>query len=145
MKNKGKENVIIVKDFYRALASGDQCHAHTLLDPSTEWIEHGEDLCFGGRRIGRQLVFDEVIEPTHDKIREFEFKVKKCFAVGDRVVVLGRETGRGRVTDLKLDAPVMHLWTVKNGKLASCEAFHDLLEWQVVLGQTTVQSQQLAA
>ena len=145
MKRQDKENIGIVRDFYRALANGDQGHAHTLLDPNIQWVESAEGLFFSGRHYGRQLVFDEVIEPTHDKIREFQLKPKKFFAVGDMVVVLAHETGRGRVTDLKLDAPTAHIWTLVNGKAVRFEAIHDVLEWQVALGLTSVQSERLAA
>ncbi len=146
MKHKGGENISIIKNFYRALANGDQSYAHSLLDPNIEWVEPVvEGLYFGGEHRGRQVVFDEVIEPTHDKIREFEWKPKKFFAVGDMVIVLARETGRGRITDLKLDAPTAHIWRLANGKAVRFEAFHDVLEWQVVLGLTSVQSERLAA
>jgi ketosteroid isomerase-like protein len=145
MKTKAKQNIATVKRFYRALANGDQDSARTFLDPNIEWMEPADDLFFSGRRWGRQPVFDEVIEPIHDKIREFQFKPKKFLAVGGLVFVLGHETGCGRVTDLKLDAPTVHFWTLDNGKAVRFEAFHDTLEWQVVLGITAMQSQRLAA
>jgi hypothetical protein len=49
------------------------------------------------------------------------------------------------VTDLKLDAPTAHIWTLVNGKAVRFEAIHDVLEWQVALGLTSVQSERLAA
>src|ERR1700744_2624931 len=104
MKTREQENVAILKDFYEALADGNQGYAHELLDPNIEWVEHAEELFFAGRHVGRQVVFDEVIEPTHDKIKEFRFRPRKFFAVGDRVVVLGYETGTGRITELALKA-----------------------------------------
>jgi ketosteroid isomerase-like protein len=146
MKNKDKENISIAKAFYRALSNGDQGHAQMLLDPDIEWLEPAtEGLYFSGPHRGRQVVFEEVIEPTHDKIAEFEWKPKKFFAVRDKVVVLARETGRGRITDLKLDAPTVHMWTIANGKALRFEGVHDVLKWKVALGQTSAQPEQLAA
>lgn len=145
MKSNQKQTIHAVKEFYRALAAGDNGYAHTLLAPEIEWVEHGDDLYFSGRRSGRQIVIDEIIEPAHERIRQYELKPRSFFPVGDRVVVFGYETGRGRVTDIKLHAPFMHVWTVESRKLVRCEGFHDELEWQVVLGVTSVQTRQLAA
>jgi hypothetical protein len=97
-------------------------------------------------RIGRHAIFDdEVIDAAHDKMRDFQWKPKKFFAVADRVVVLGHETGWGRVSDLKLDAPMMHLWTVEGGKLVRCEGFHYPEEWRSALGLNTTEEQPVAA
>lgn len=146
MKSEGKQNISIVKDFYRALSNGNPAHARSVLAPEIEWIEPSpERLSFGGRHDGANAAFLEVIEEIHDSVRDFEIKPKKFFAVGDMVVVLGHSTGRGRITDLKLDAPTVHLWTLRDGKAMKFQAFHDVLEWQVALGLTSVQAGQLAA
>jgi ketosteroid isomerase-like protein len=146
MNRKGSENIRIVKDFYHALSNGDSVHARSLLTPEIEWTEPAsEAFPFGGRHYGVEAVFKEVIDVIHDGIRDFEIKPKKLFAVGDMVIVLGHSTGRGRVTDIKLDAATAHLWTLAEGKPVKFQAFHDLLDWQVALGRTSVQSERLAA
>jgi hypothetical protein len=146
MKARGIENVRIIKGFYKALREGNPARALTVLSPQIEWTEPGQQILpFGGRHNGADAVISEVIEVVHDNIIDFEMKPKKCFAVGDMVIVLGHSTGRGRITDIKLDAPMAHIWTLADGKVVRFEAFHDLLEWQVVLGLTSVQSQQMAA
>ena len=144
MKTREEEHVAVLRVLYRALAEGKQGCAQTLLDPDIEWTEHAEELYFSGRRTGRQAVVDEVIVPRHDKITEFRFRPKKFFVVGDRVVVLGHETGRGRATAFKLNAPAAHVWTFEKGRPVRFEGFHDVLEWEVVLGTTSVQSHSLA-
>jgi len=146
MKARGVENVRIIKVFYKALRDGNPARALTVLAPEIEWTEPGQEILpFGGRHRGAATVTSEVIEVVHDNIIDFEMKPKKIFAVGDKVIVLGHATGRGRITDIKLDAPTAHIWTLADGKAVRFEAFHDLLEWQVVLGLTSVQSQQMAA
>jgi ketosteroid isomerase-like protein len=146
MRDRGAENIRIVKDFYKALSNGSPARALSVLAPQVEWTEPGEQvLPFGGRHSGADAVISEVIEVVHDNIIDFEVKPKKFFAVGDLVIVLGHSTGRGRLTDIKLDAPTAHIWTMADGRAVRFQAYHDLLEWQVVLGLTSVQSQRLAA
>jgi hypothetical protein len=146
MKSRGAQNIRIIKDFYKALLDGNPAQAVSVLAPAIEWTEPGQEILpFGGRHNGADAVISEVIEVVHDNIIDFEMKPKKLFAVGDMVVVLGHSTGRGRITDIKLDAPTAHIWKLADGKAVRFEAFYDLLEWQVVLGLTGVQSRQMAA
>lgn len=136
MKPKGNENIGIIKSFYRAISNGNPIHARSVLDPQIEWVEPSpEKLPFGGWHRGADAVFKEVIDIIHDNIREFQVKTKQFFAVGEKVVVLGHCTGRGRVTDIKLDAPTVHIWTLADGRAVRFEALHDVLEWQVALGR----------
>src|SRR4051812_657899 len=104
MKDKGAENVRIIKEFYKALQKGNPARALGVLAAEIDWIEPTqEDLPFGGRHHGATAAMTEVLEVIHDNIIEFEIKPKRFFAVGDKVIVLGHLTGRGRLTDIKLD------------------------------------------
>jgi hypothetical protein len=146
MERKEAENVRTVKDFYRAVAKGNLEYAYTLLAPKIEWLEPiAEGLFFSGGHHGRQLVLDEVIKPTCNKIHEFEWKPHKLFPLGDCVIVLGRETGRCRTTNTKLRARMAHVWTLRTGRPVRCESFRDTIAWREVLGQITKEPERLAA
>lgn len=146
MKNKGAENIRIIKGFYRALSNGDLARAQSVLAPEIEWTEPFEGvLPFGGWHAGAGAVIKDVVEVIYDNVQDFHMKPKKFFAVGDMVIVLGHATGRGRMTDIKLDAPTAHFWSLADGKAVRLQAFHDVLEWQVALGLTSVQAGRLAA
>jgi ketosteroid isomerase-like protein len=117
-----------------------------VLAPEIEWTEPFEGvLPFGGWHAGAAAVMKDVIEVIHDNVIDFQMKPKRFFAVGDMVIVLGCSTGRGRMTDIKLDAPTTQLWTLAGGKAVLFEAFHDVLDWQVALGLTSVQAGRFAA
>jgi hypothetical protein len=90
-------------------------------------------------------VFKDVIDPAYGKFDRFGLKMKKFFAVGEYVFALGHFSGRSRATHLKLYAPTAHIWTIANGRAVRFQGFHDTLEWQVALGLTAVQNQQMAA
>lgn len=146
MKEVGAENVKVIKGFYKALADNDWSLARTVLDPDIEWNEvAAPGLWFNGKRYGSDAVFKKVIDPTYGKLEGFEVKMKKFFAVGQNVIAIGHFCGRGKTTQLKLNAPTAHIWTLAEGKAVRFQGFHDALEWQVVLGTTTVQAQGMAA
>jgi ketosteroid isomerase-like protein len=146
MMSKSRENVRIIKDFYRALSNGDSGYVQDVLAPEIDWAEPAaEGLPFAGRHHGPRAVFKEVLDVIHDNIREFEFKPRKVFAVGDVVVVMGHSTGRGRITDLKLNAAGAHLWTLSSGKAVKFQALHDSSKWLEALGPIPAEQLRYAA
>lgn len=146
MKQIASENIKLIKSFYAALADNDLVKARTMLDPDIEWNEvAAPNLWFNGKRYGSIDVFKHVIDPAYDKCDSIELKMKKFYAVGQTVVAIGHYSGRGKITQLKLNAPTAHVWTLSDGKPVRFEGFHDALEWQVVLGLTSIQTERVAA
>ena len=47
---------------------------------------------------------------------EFRIEPEEFIEAGDRVVVLVRTVGRGKLSGAEVDAQVAHVWTVRNGK-----------------------------
>ncbi len=133
-----RENIKVVKSFYKSVLNGDNESARMVLDPNVEWIErNGPSLWFSGTHRGPDEVFKKVIEPTFEKIAKFSLDIKKYYEVGDYVVVLGRFYGRGKITGKELRAPTAHIWTLRNGKAVRFEAYHDTASWLEALGATT--------
>lgn len=146
MKKNERDNVHLVKEFYRALSSGDWTTARDVLDAEVTWIEPTlPGLWFSGTHHGADAVFKKIIEPAYDKFEHFRVRMKSFFPVGDHVVTIGRFHGRARATDLKLNASAASLWTLREGKAVQVELFHDALEWQVSLGMTSLQTKLMAA
>jgi uncharacterized protein len=146
MKKEDAENIKLIKGFYKAMAQNDWAAAREVFYPDIEWTEFGAPgLWFHGRRYGSEAVFKDVIDPAYGKFDRFGLKMKKFFAVGDKVIALGHFRGRSNTTELNLYAPTAHIWTIANGRAVRFQGFHDTLEWQVALGLTTIQNQCLAA
>jgi len=146
MKREASDNIKLIKGFYEALSSNDWSAARKVLAPNIEWIEPPvPGLWFGGRHLGADAVFKEVIEPTQGKFDKFQVKMKKFFAIGEHVIAVGSCRGRGKTTRIKLEAATAHVWTLCDGRAVRFEGIHDILEWQVALGLTLVQSNRMAA
>ena len=46
-------------------------------------------------------------------------------AQGDRVVASGRYQGRVKRTGKRIDSPLVHLWTIRNGMVVQCQELTD--------------------
>ena len=146
MKPTGSENLKLVKGFYRALTLHDWSAARNVLDPEIQWLEPVvPGLWFGGMHSGVESVFREVIDPAERILDKPEMKMKKFFNVGDHVIALGSFHGKTKSTNMKLDAPICHVWTIHDTRAVRVECFHDLLEWDAALGLTKIQPQKMAA
>jgi len=146
MNTRESEHVEAIKKFYHHMAENDWMKAREFLDPEIEWIEPKlEGLWFSGRHDGVNSIWREVLEKAGDSVEKVHWKMRKFFAIGDHVVVIGKIHGRGRATQIKLAAPVAHIWTFDDGRAVRLEALHDIDQWKVVMGLTALQSQRLAA
>jgi len=58
-------------------------------------------------------------------IPNFALAPEEFIASGDTVAVVVRYTGTGKDTGKELDLPVVHVWDVRNGKLAQFRQFMD--------------------
>ncbi len=62
-------------------------------------------------------------------------------ASGDTVVVVVRYTGTGKVTGKALDVPAVHVWEIRDGKLARFRQFIDTVQFaEVVPADVSVSS-----
>lgn len=137
------EEVKRLKSFYDNVARGDFTSARQHLEPTVEWIgPEAPGLWFGGVHRGPDAIFKEVVEPAYGRIADFRVKIKRFYEVGDHIIAVGRATGRTKMTGRELDTPVVHVWTVRNGKFTQCQTYHDVPKWLEALGQTPPQEQQ---
>ena len=57
----------------------------------------------------------------------------RYIASGERVAVVVRYTGTGKDTGKQLDLPVVHVWDVRNGKIAQFRQFIDTAKFLEVV------------
>jgi ketosteroid isomerase-like protein len=62
----------------------------------------------------------------HDAWEEFSVIPERFVDLGDRVLVLTRERGRGRLSGIEVHSqPTAHIWTLRDGVVISFEVFWD--------------------
>ena len=118
-------NIALVQKLYAAFAAGD---AQTILDnvaPDAEWINHGpSSIPYAGSRKGTAQI-REFFEAIAGSTTGAKVTAGSFVAQGDTVVSTGRYTATARNTGARIDTPVAHLFTIRNGKVARWEGFSD--------------------
>ena len=118
-----QENVDLARRGYEAFARGDLDAALELMHPEIEAHDPPEVPDAAIYR-GREAVRRDW-EQTSDLFEDFSIDVEEIFDRGDEVVVFLRFRGRGRGSDAELEAPVAHVWTLRDGKAIRLRQFLD--------------------
>jgi ketosteroid isomerase-like protein len=119
-----QESVQIVKDFFAAMARGDERGLLALSADDIEWIIPGEDWPLAGTHRGHAGLADllqkasEMLETSYPKPPEF-------VAQGDRVLVVGFAKGRVKATNRPFEDHWVFAITVRNGKLTNIREYVD--------------------
>jgi ketosteroid isomerase-like protein len=114
----------IVRGFYTSLGGGDIPGAFAQLAPDVTWTE-ATGFPYGGTYHGPNEVLQKVFMRLGSEWDGFTGIPAEFIAQGDTVVVLGQYSGTYKATAKKFNAPFAHVWTVKNGKLATFRQYTD--------------------
>ena len=108
----------VIEQAYATFGAGDAEGWAALHTDDFVWTIFG-DLPQSGQRIGTQAVINEVMGlfPTHWPALGFE--TIETYSLGDVVFVHTRMTATG------MDTQSMHMFTMRDGKIASFTAFDD--------------------
>jgi len=89
-----EKNVQTVKDFFAAIGRGDREDLLALVAEDIEWIIPGEDWPLAGTRRGHAGLAN--LLETASKTMETSTEPREYVAQGDRVLVVGVATGKGK-------------------------------------------------
>lgn len=114
-------NVRLIRDLYDAFSRGDIPAVLNLLDPEADLaFEAPATIPWAGNRHGREgwAKFFQTIGENADEIT---LQMEPFAAQGDNVVTVGRYQARVKLTGKRIDSPLVHLWTMRNGKVVKCQ------------------------
>lgn len=123
-------NVELVRRFYEAFAKGDGQAALSAMTPDIYWLE-AENYPYADSNpcVGPEAVAKGVLDRVPVDWEGFHLVIDAVLAVeGDRVLTQGRYRGVYRATGKTIDAQMAHVWTVRDGKLASFQQYADTLQ-----------------
>jgi ketosteroid isomerase-like protein len=129
------ENVAIVESLYRAFAAGDVPGVVGAMSADIEWNE-AENFPYadGNPYRGPDAVLGGVFARIGGEWDGFQAIPHKLVAQGDTVVALGRYKGVYKATGRPLDAQMVHVWRVKDGKVVGFQQYTDTLQTARVTG-----------
>ena len=118
------ESIETLRRIYTAIQHGDFAELQRSVTHDVEWILP-ESVPWGGTHHGHLGVeaLGEIFRDHVDGIwaDPDEFLV----ADDERVVVLGRVSGRGRSSGARFEVPFAHVWALTEGAPSRCRAYFD--------------------
>jgi ketosteroid isomerase-like protein len=127
-----QENVELAARFYEPQGSKAEIlaampRAMELCHPDIEWIDD-PSRADGATHHGRDGV-REALERWLESIDEYRFEVQRIVDCGDaRVLVVGREFGRGAKSGAEISTVNYELLTFRDGKIVRYQEFYDRAE-----------------
>lgn len=114
----------IIHSFYERLNVGDAAGALGLMATDIEWTTMWHYRVVGR---GPARVAEGLFKPLAAEWSRFALEPDEFIADGDTVVSLGRFTGVHGTSGKTVEARYAHVWTVKDGKIASFRQYIDTL------------------
>ncbi len=130
-------NAQIVQNVYDAIARGDGPAVLGAFDSQIVWME-AENIPYADRNPyrGPGEVAEGILGRLGTEWDGSTIHVDRLVTEGDTVVMLGRYTGRYRATGRQLNAQVVHVWTVRDGRIIGFQQYSDTAQFQRVCAVT---------
>lgn len=128
----GEKSVEVVTGIYEALGRGDVPAVLAAMADDIEWYE-AEGMPYGGLHHGPDAAAQNVLGPLAQDIPDFAATPEELIASRDTVAVVAHYTGTGKATGRKLDLRVVHVWDVRDGKIARFRQFADTVKFLEVV------------
>jgi ketosteroid isomerase-like protein len=131
-----RTNAGVVQQTYEAIGRGDIPALLDLLADDVRWTFQGpSSIPFAGTRRGRESVA-EFFSLVGENLEFQEFEPREFVAQSDTVVVLGFERSIVKPTGRTFEQEWAHVYTLRNGKVATFLALEDTAAHVVALEAT---------
>jgi uncharacterized protein len=124
------DHVAIVRALYDAFARRDVDAVLALMDPEVV-IRQSDQVPWGGTYHGHEQALAFFARLTEHI--ETAVEIDRLIVAGDAVVEVGRTCGRALATGREFAIDETHVWRLRDGRIASMEAFVDNAEMLAAL------------
>jgi uncharacterized protein len=123
-------NIAFVQSLYAAFSRGDIASIINGLASDIDWHVNGrrDDYPLLGNRKGAADV-EKFFQGVAELQEAIDFSPQAFFAAEDRVFVLGHYAWNIRKTGRRVDCDWLHVFTIRNGKVASFREFTDTAQY----------------
>ena len=131
-----EDDIRVLLDGYEAWNRGEFDVLAEVLDPGIEW-----EPAFGALEAGTHRgaeSFREFVDSWLESFEDFRIVPRLLLQAGDRVAIVAHQTGRGQGSGIELEATVVHVWTVREGKAVGWWGPRTLDEALDALGEPNV-------
>ena len=127
-----EQSVEFVRGVYDAFGRGDVPAVLGAFADDIEWFE-AEGMPYGGVYRGGEAVAQNVFGPITEDVEGFAVTPEQLIGSGATVAAVVRYTGTGKATGKALDVPAVHVWDIRDGKVARFRQFIDTLKYAEVV------------
>ncbi len=127
-----EQSIEFVKGVYGSFAQGDVPAVLGAFADDIEWYE-ADGMPYGGLHRGGEAVAQKVFGPISEDVEGFAVTPEEFMGSGDTVAAVVRYTGTGKATGKALDVPVVHVWDLRDGKIARFRQFIDTVKFGEVV------------
>jgi uncharacterized protein len=114
------DNVDVVLGIYDAFSRGDLPAVLQSIDPQADLEFEGPSAVpWTGHWHGREG-WTKFFQALGEHVDDLTLTMAPFAAQGEHVVAVGRYQGRVRRTGRHIDSPLVHLWTIRDGMVATC-------------------------
>ena len=117
----------VARSFYEAVEGGDLPGGLALIADDCAWTEMA-GFPYAGTYVGPDAVRDNVFMRIGAEWDGFTMTVDEVLDAGDAVIGIGTYSGTYKATGKPMRARVVHVFRMRDGKIASFEQFADTLE-----------------
>jgi ketosteroid isomerase-like protein len=75
-----------------------------------------------------QVGYAELLDMLRHAWAEWLFEPERFFDAGDQVVVFVRVVAKGRASEVPIELPDVHVWTIRDGRVTSTHVYRDRAE-----------------
>jgi uncharacterized protein len=118
--------VEVARNGYAAFNRGDIAWILDHLAPEVVW-EDAKEVPGSAVRVGTDHV-ERYLKSLHRQWGEIRFEPERIYRAGDEVLALARVIARGRASGVEVDAPVAHLFQIRDGRCHRVRTFFDAAE-----------------
>lgn len=118
------KNFEAIKSHY---AGSDRKDLGAMMAPITDksaWTEMA-GFPYAGTYVGRDAIIAGVFKRIGDEWDGYNFALERLVDGGDTIVGIGNYTGTYKKTGKKMNARVVHVWSMDDGKVVRFEQFTD--------------------
>ncbi|HEX3431649.1 MAG TPA: nuclear transport factor 2 family protein [Rhizomicrobium sp.] len=124
-------NAAIVRALYDSLSRGDVDAVLGAMDAKVQWnLAENFPYADGNPFVGPLAVLEKVFARVPADWESFAHRIDKVVADGDTVVVLGRYNARSKATGKQVDAQMVHVWELADGKVIRFQQYTDTAQWR---------------
>jgi ketosteroid isomerase-like protein len=124
-----KANVEVIEGIYGAFSRGDIGAVLAVMAPKIVWNE-AENFPYADRNpyVGPEAIVQGVFARIGAEWDGFAVVIDEILDAGDKVVACGRYKGTVKRTGKPVNAQIVHVWTLENGKAARFQQYADTLQ-----------------